>query len=243
MLLVAMLALGTATFAWFTQNTAASASGIYAKTVKASTLEISKANKAWGTVVTYTQGASGDGNAQVMFPASSDDGANWVEALSENATTGAYKGSGAKSVTPSGTNAKFVYSEMLNVRNAGATGAPAINSVSIAWSWPEESSDYIRLALVPCNAEGTTFTAANFRAGVFGKNDTQYNGLTLEGAGEAITPKTATSLSVGTLTAGQEAYYKLFVWFEGQDANCVDAKAGQTLDGLTFSITGTPAAN
>lgn len=36
MLLVAMLALGTATFAWFTQNTSATANEFSAKTVKAS---------------------------------------------------------------------------------------------------------------------------------------------------------------------------------------------------------------
>ena len=34
MLLVAMLALGTATFAWFTQNTSATANEFSAKTVK-----------------------------------------------------------------------------------------------------------------------------------------------------------------------------------------------------------------
>ena len=45
MLLVAIVALGTATFAWFTQNTTATADGIYAKTEKASSLLISDQNK------------------------------------------------------------------------------------------------------------------------------------------------------------------------------------------------------
>ena len=42
MLLVAMLALGTATFAWFTQNTSATANEFSAKTVKASELKTFK---------------------------------------------------------------------------------------------------------------------------------------------------------------------------------------------------------
>ena len=46
MLLVAMLALGTATFAWFTQSTTATANGINVKTIKSSELVISKLDKA-----------------------------------------------------------------------------------------------------------------------------------------------------------------------------------------------------
>ena len=40
MLLVAMLALGTATFAWFTQNTSATADGITVRTSKTSSLKM-----------------------------------------------------------------------------------------------------------------------------------------------------------------------------------------------------------
>ena len=40
MLLVAMLALGTATYAWFTQNTQATADNLSVKTVKASELKL-----------------------------------------------------------------------------------------------------------------------------------------------------------------------------------------------------------
>ena len=48
MLLVAMLALGTATFAWFTSSTTATASNINVKTIKSSELQISKSTRVWG---------------------------------------------------------------------------------------------------------------------------------------------------------------------------------------------------
>ena len=45
MLLVAIIALGTATFAWFTSSTTAKANGIKVQTIKSSELVISKLNK------------------------------------------------------------------------------------------------------------------------------------------------------------------------------------------------------
>lgn len=240
MLLVAILALGSATFAWFTQNTAATADGIYAKTVKASTLLISKANHSWATSVTYSQGSSS--SSQIMFPASSGDGSAWFEATSDNETTGAVKAGTIKAVTPAGTNAKFVYAEELNVKNGGDTGSPAINNITISWTWPTDTADYARIALVECSDAGAI--TGTFTSSVYAQNNRAYQGLTAtSGTGAAITPSTSTSVSVGSLNAGQAKYYKLFVWFEGQDTACIDSNAGQTFQGLTFTVTGTPAAN
>lgn len=240
MLLVAMLALGTATFAWFTQNTTATANNIYAKTVKASTLLISKANHDWQTSVSYTQGSST--SSQIMFPASSGNGTSWFEATSDNETTGAFKAGTIKAVTPAGTNAKFVYAEELNVKNGGDAGSPSISNIEIEWSWPEGTADYARVALVECNESGAV--TGTFTTSVYAKNNREYQGLTAtSGTGAAITPKTTTSVNVGTLAAGAAKYYKLFVWFEGQDTACIDTNAGQTINGLEFTVTGTPGEN
>ena len=240
MLLVAILALGSATFAWFTQNTTATANNIYAKTVKASTLLISKANHAWNTSVSYTQGSST--SSQIMFPASSGNGTAWFEATSDNETTGAVKAGTIKAVTPAGTNAKFVYAEELNVKNGGDTGSPSISNITIEWNWPTDTADYARIALVECNESGAV--TGTFTDAVYAQNNRAYQGLpATSGTGAAITPKTATSINVGTLAAGAAKYYKLFVWFEGQDTACVDSNAGQTLEGLEFTVTGTPGSN
>ena len=71
MLLVAMLALGTATFAWFTQNTTATASGISVRTSKTSSLLISDDTQEYASSFTYQD------VQPVMFPSSSIDGSHW----------------------------------------------------------------------------------------------------------------------------------------------------------------------
>lgn len=246
MLLVAILALGSATFAWFTQNTEATADGIYVKTTKASTLLISDDQHGWGTSVTYNQGTNS--SSKVMFPASSGDGATWYQAISESETTGAAKTSSIKAITGASgvanANAKYVFANELNVKNGGETGSPAINGITISWSWTGATADYARIALVECTESGTITGA--FSSSVYAQNNRTYTGLTAtDGTGTSITPSTQTSMTVGTgtLAAGEAKYYKLFVWFEGQDTACIDGNAGQVLNDLEFTVNGTPADN
>lgn len=246
MLLVAMLALGTATFAWFTQNTEATANGIYAKTVKASSLLISDVNKSWGTTVTYNQGTSTA--QQTMFPASSGNGSAWFTATSNNENTGAFEAGKITSVSPANSNAKYVFKNMLNVKNGGDEGA--INSISITFNLGSiEASKYARVALVPCNDTGVELTTAafdgqviGFTNSVFDTDGDTYTGLTsTAGAGASITAETTCSVNVGSLNAGAARYYNLYIWFEGQDAQCIDTNAGQVINNLTFTVSGTPA--
>lgn len=73
MLLVAMLALGTATFAWFTTSTNPYADKFSAKTTKQSTLLLSNNTRVgWTSHLTY------DVDNQTMYPASGN-GTSWVK--------------------------------------------------------------------------------------------------------------------------------------------------------------------
>lgn len=247
MLLVAMLALGTATFAWFTQNTEATADGVYAKTVKTSSLLISDINTGnWGTSVTYNQGTNTA--QQTMFPASSGNGSAWFTATSDNENTGVFEAGKITTATPANSNAKYVFKNMLNVKNGGDEGA--INNITITFNLGSiQASQYARVALVPCTQAGVDLTEASFDGqvigfanSVFDTDGVEYTGLTsTAGAGNAITPKTTCSINVGSLDAGQARYYNLYIWFEGQDKQCIDTNAGQTINNLVFTVSGTPA--
>lgn len=250
MLLVAMLALGTATFAWFTQNTTATADGVYAKAVKASSLVISKQNKQWATAITYEQGTSGQDNEQKMFPASSGDGATWYSATSEDAETGAAAAGTVSTVAAEPKNAKYVFKEMLNVKNDGTEGT--IEDITIAWDFADcGNSEYARIALVPCDAEGKDLTTAAFEGQLVGFTncvyDTEgetYNGLkgtNLTTDIQSITAKAAGSVTVDDLDAQEAVYYNLYIWFEGQDADCIDDNVGSLISGLEFTVSGQPA--
>ena len=250
MLLVAMLALGTATFAWFTQNTTATADGVYAKAVKASSLVVSKADKEWATAITDEQGTSGQDNEQKMFPASSGDSKTWYSATSEDAATGAAAAGTVSTVTPEAKNAKYVFKEMLNVKNDGTEGT--IEDITITWDLAKcGNSAYARIALVPCDADGKDLTTAAFEGQLVGFTncvyDTEgekYNGLkgtNLTTDIQSITAKAAGSVTVADLDAQEAVYYNLYIWFEGQDADCIDDNVGSLISGLEFTVSGTPA--
>lgn len=249
MLLVAMLALGTATFAWFTSSTTATASGINVQTTKASELQISKSDLNWGTSVNYNTTAT-------FQPASSANGANWFTA--EAGARDSYeKKSGTNfAALTSANKGGYVFEETLNVRN---NGEAAVNGVTITFSIGETASttgkNYVRVAVVPitvANPSTATVTAAtpqasDFQAGVFDVDGAAYDAVSSTTTADTeITPKTTYSVSVGNL-AGKSGstidakYYKVYVWFEGQDTDCADVNAGNALPSISFQVTGTTA--
>ena len=61
--------------------------------------------------------------------------------------------------------------------------------------------------------------------------------------GTQISTKTTFHVDVTTgdevMKPDEVRYYKLYVWFEGQDENCVDALSGQKIPGLKFDVSST----
>ena len=253
-----MLALGTATFAWFTTSTTAIASGINVKTIKASELQISKATGDWGTTVDY-----GVQN-KVLLPASTVDGTNWFKANA--AVKSAFDATASTIAAVGSTEAgTYYFVDQLNVRNNGSAD---VNSVEITFSVP---GNYTRVALVETSAKGTGYAnTGTFTASVYDNAGVAYNGIkqlptgtdpvSLQAADvTAITPSSTGTVSVGTLhgkdylnahkanesdpdaTTGEAKYYNLYVWFEGQDVQCFDTNAGVVVDDIEFSVSGTTA--
>ena len=263
MLLVAMLALGTATFAWFTTSTTATANGINVRTSKTSTLKISDNARDYGTGFSYSEEASEFKPVAIMLPASSANGTNWYATIADN--TNAFDPK--TSETPAAvSDAKHVYMNQLNIQNAGAV---AVNDITITISGL--SSSYGKVAVVPVESKAQTGKAVvaipsgvDFKNFVFADAATQYAPITAAGAlptatDAKITPKAATggtfviskttpgfsnlaSLNAADeSTAAGELHYNIYVWFEGQDSDCKDANAGTNpLSALEFTVSGTP---
>ncbi len=143
MLLVAMIALGTATFAWFTKSTTATASNIYVKTIKASELVISKLDKQWKTTVDYGM----DVNSQkVLQPVSSADGSNWYHASA--ADKNSYASTSNAEVVEGSDAGNYYFKEQLNIKNKGEAD---VDDVQIQFALDSNSvkTSYVRIALVP----------------------------------------------------------------------------------------------
>lgn len=236
MLLVAMVALGTATFAWFTTNTTATAGGINVKTVAVSDLQVAKYDQQYGTTVDY--GVS----SQVLYPASTVDGTNWFNTTAEDqnnyakATSASitdvsakYVGSGALSTEA------YYFTDKLYIKNAGDT---TINGITISAQFTWNSDNYMRVALVSVS-KGDSFE----KCVVSDTTDTWDAYADANGTTTTITPlgTNLNSVEVGSLAPGSSAEYNIYVWYEGQDSDCKSANAGKELTDIDITVTGTPA--
>ena len=238
-----MIALGTATFAWFTQNTSATADGITVRTSKTSSLKISDDTRAYAASFTY-QDVKG-----VMFPASSIDGKNWYYAYADKTDSYAAKATTITKVTDLTEN-KYVFVDQLNIQNAGEVKVENITITVNNWN-PEVG--YLNMALVPVSNKmtggDTSMTAEQFRtsANIFSDKAEAYYPVSATGtlqSSTAITPTAKTgdsfTIAVDDLDPNAEAHYNLFVWFEGQDPDCKDANAGKGVSGMSLTVEGTP---
>lgn len=241
MLLVAMLALGTATYAWFTTNTTSYADRINVATSKASTLVVSKSDKKWATHVEY--GVGTDATAKTMYPASSADGSNWFKADAKDGTGEIDKSTLAAATKDGSLDPDYVFVNELNVKNDGKL---KVTNIKIKFLALADSSSYARIALVP-KAGGSSETDVVTTTGTFASNVYDNQGESYYPVLNATTISTtlinatnATEISVPDLDAGKMAYYDLYVWFEGQDADCKNANSGQPIPKLKFDVTGDP---
>lgn len=248
MLLVALVALGSATFAWFTSSTTATASGINVKTTQASDLQISKSDMAWGSSVSY-------GTTQQTFePCSTVNGTNWFSGEGTSRTDGTQKSGQDWGVISPANASGYYFTEMLNVRNNGTAPVTGVTySFSIGEVPASSGKNYLRVAVAEVTAADDTAakttapTAAQFQAGVYDLDGVAYNGVSaVDTATTQITPKTTYTVNIGrlegkTASATDTKYYRIYVWFEGQDAECTDANAGNSLPSITFTVSGTTA--
>lgn len=244
MLLVAMLALGTATYAWFTQNTTATANGLSVKTVQASELKLAKIEGEWTDSLNY------ETLGKVLKPASSADGVNWFAATAESKTAYTAKAGSIEKLTSTNMD-KYVFADQLNVSNAGGA---AVDHVTISFTVGETQkaadAGYLRVALVEAEtrAAGATIKG-DFTESVYAKAvDSAAAFTSTAGGTTTINAKSGANVSIdiGTLqpkdTDGSTKYFNLYVWFEGQDTDCKDANAGNVMPEITFSVTGATTA-
>ena len=254
MLLVAMLALGTATYAWFTTDSTTTAKGINVKTTKKSTLVVSSVSSDWTDNLNYELDTT-------FQPASSNDGVNWYKAVADSIKSYAAT-NGEKIATPKEENGN-VFVNMLNVKNEGAEAATKVHIKATLKETQTNGVNYVRVALVPAKVKdgeeyvdvtdstrsaATVASAEAFKANMYGTGSAKLVDHVGDDkkaeSGAIVADSTATAakgmtidVNVGKLDPGAAQYYMLMVWFEGQSENCKDANAGNTLNNLTFSIT------
>lgn len=219
MMMVATVSLGSATFAWFSQKTTATANGLTASTTAASNLRISEDAATWTYDLNYN-------TAKTLEPASTADFTKWF-----TANAASFDDQTADSITDvsqvvaANTDAnKYCIKKDLYFNYTGTDTATIYYKITP--SSTAGSTDFLRVALVDSTG------AVKF---VYENGTEAVAPLTSEdGATGTLATTTSTKGTVQTITGdGSSAgttsgKYTIYIWFEGQDAQCIDTNAVNT---------------
>ena len=243
MLMVGAVSLGTATYAWFTQNAVATAKGLNVHTQQNSNILLSETGQdnTWGYTVDYGY------EDQLMLPSST---ANFTNFFTGNAAdgdaTGALDTTSLKAATNSGTDVYYI-SKDLFIKAASLTEEEeAAGGIDVKWNLTvdSEAANYLRVALVEVAPTGRTvsvWSEDTTELTTKGINNAQLkDGAVQTTDYKSQTTKTATFAS--KIKADGTNQYKIVVWFEGQDEQCNDLLAGQTAD-VSFTFEKVKASN
>lgn len=231
MLLVAIIALGTATFAWFTKSTSTSADGLNVRTTKVSELKISKSDHIW-----TDQSIHYEKSNTVLVPATTADGQAWFMANALKKTEPA-----ADPDTIVAADGAYVFQDQLNVQNASTEG----KNMRVTITVNNLTNKYGRVALVPAKEDTPVNGISNFEDGakltdhLFDTDGETVQAFTnTEGATSAVTASATHSFVIDSIAPQEAKYFNLYVWFEGQDKQCIDTNSGQAIGNITINVTG-----
>ena len=212
MLMVALVALSSATYAWFSTKTTATAQNVKVKTTQASSLVLSLDKQDWASTIDLNID-------KTLEPGSTSNLTNWFAATS----TGYDQGTVDAATIVAGVEGTNYVAKTFYVKSIGAD----LNvNWKLLWDSAQKTTDknYMRIAMT------MTDTSTNQ---VFWWSD---DGVTTEaiansnGSTTEVTSSSTETGTMGALTADTEYTINLYVWFEGQDAECIDTKAGTVGD-------------
>lgn len=217
MLLVALVALSTATYAWFTSDPTANASGLKVKATAATGLVIKSATEGqW----THSATLNKDGNDYAADPLSIDPTQNTVVGYK---TVAAADNASDADTTKAVTTSTAYYSEVINAKITGTDATSAsvkITDIGLGdGSW---ASAGLRMAVTYTDVDGEDSTTTLI--GIFSDNGASNKYLTATGAyaesisEDAYTFATSTATTVTVDNTGDD-YFTVFVYLDGEDAN------------------------
>ena len=230
MLLVALVALGSATFAWFTANPNATASGISMKTTAAAGLVIrTETDDTWSHNAALNKNGT-TFNANPVSQVQSAPANFWTVTAAAADAYGA--GDEAMTAAVKGTDfyAENIYCRLSDGSNASANSSKKvyIKGVTITAASGATMQNCMRVAI----ANGTTMLGT-WALSTAGQHGTLTTAAKTSGEFSPALAATATNLNVDTgLTAlsatGSDLtkYITVYVYLDGQDDDCYSDKVG-----------------
>lgn len=224
LLLVAIVALSGATFAWFSSKGTATATGINATTEQGSNLVISNEQTSG-----WTQSLALGVNKE-LTPVTTNDLSVWKTA---NADSFNAQVPGSKGYTDASVDDYIC--QRIYVMYDAASGTKDVTATLTATAATGTTTNFYRVAVKPvagvAGEDGNglsnteTFTEAYYYS-VSDKNHATYTdteGNTIDPTWGNYTVSTVANIALGTLNAKAVYAYDVYVWFEGEDLDCIDS--------------------
>lgn len=221
MLLVAIVAMGTATFAWFTSDPTANASGVNVKSTASEGLLIKAAEE---NVWTHNATIAKNSGNQTLAPASFNLGAWDGKAYTTKAAADDdYAAADDADVTATGTSYSEEIAAKITGVESGTTKNVQVTSVTITTN--DSTADALKTDKAVRVA--ITYTAKGGSETFLGcwAPETSNNYLTGTGkysenlSSTAYTFKTGASSSVSVGTNGEDMF-KVYLYLDGESSNC-----------------------
>lgn len=213
MLLVALVALGSATFAWFSTKTTAHAEALKANTTQGTNLMISESKTTgWTQNLTFANATT-----TKLDPVTPKDAAltTWQAGTADGWDTQVIGAEGLGDVGKEG----YVLEQVVYVKYAADSGSFALN-VDLGITATTGTDDYYRVAIVPVAkaSDGDLEDATGATTKIYA-DEADYDA----GHKPVYTSSTVKDdIALGTITAGKVYGYKIVIWFEGHDLDCKD---------------------
>lgn len=246
MLMVSVMMLGSATYAWFTMNTEVSVDGMQVQA--RGEYGIVVANAADGT---YDASATSvKTTAAEIYPGSTSDLTNWFhssstksdEANTQRAYTAGTAWTANTDATTRGnyvvhdfylkstkTDSALTFTKLVikDLAVTGGVGDPASQDLSKALRVGVLIDGDTTPYIFSVNGGNASYSVTTATGAYAAANMTTVNAITADNADTTIT-------SLPVLTTNAPVHVQVFIWFEGEDANCIsDNLDVTTLDTLS----------
>lgn len=241
MVCVAAVALGSSTYAWFAANNKVTAEGMSVQAQGETGIVIKSAdnsNSVWATTA-----SAGMNQAQQLYPTSTVDLTDWYHAVSsqrDNADAAQDKAKYGKLTDTQNYVVKKTFKIRSAAKDAPVTGVGlAVNKVEVnkTTSTSESLDQSIRVGVKIGN---TLYIYAPLAT-----NDFTLTAKYIDDATTLVEKKTASSdnkdkfaLTDDTIPANDDQCInaEIYLWFEGEDANCKSTNITATLDNLSVTV-------
>lgn len=234
MLLVSAVLLGTSTFAWFSMNTAVTAKGMSVTAQAESGIVISNSSKA-----TWNAEAATTTSAMNLYPTSTVDGATWYHNSSNNAdvaTGNGYTGT-YTTVTNEGT-AKYYSESKFYIKSATTSALTKdlyVESVTITPPTTVTSANLDKAIRVLIKVGTSNFIFAPGADSTLTYTVNDATSVTALNA-TAVNHQKVAGITTIPASTGTPIEVTIYVYFEGEDANCKSTNVAATLDTMTVAV-------